>query len=150
MPQKTKLTVALKGAFLKELAENGGIVTHAVETMNISRMALYTERGKDEEFKALWERCVDIGFDLLVDEAKVRAYEGTKEELHYKGELTGDTIRKKSDYLMGLMLKAHRRRFRDRLAVEDESNAAGTVAIVLPDNGRGDGPPATPAKDLDK
>lgn len=138
---KTKLTPDVKTRFLRELAENGGIVVYAAKTIDVSRTSLYLEREADPEFKKTWDRCVDIGFDLLEDEAKIRAYEGVDEPLSHLGLLTGDVIKRKSDALMIVMLRAHRIRYTNRLAVEQEG--VGEVAIILPDNGRGDGPLVT-------
>ena len=110
---RTKLTPQLLGKFLSILADNGGIVSDACKAVGVARRSIYDKRDADPQFKADWEQAVDRGVDILEDEAKRRAAEGTEEPIFYQGEIVA-TIKKKSDYLMALLLKGHRTRYKER------------------------------------
>lgn len=124
MPAKTKLTEDLIGSFFRLLAKNGGIVTDAARDLNISRTALYGKRLTDSEFKDQWDQAVDLGVDVIEDEAKRRALTGTEEPVFYQGEIVG-YIWKKSDYCIGLVLKAHRFKYRERHEISGKIEGEG-------------------------
>jgi hypothetical protein len=138
VPQKTRLTQELIGKFLEILANNGGIVCDAAEDLNISRTALYKRRNSDAKFRKLWDKAVDLGVDVIEDEAKRRALDGTEEPVYYQGEIVG-YIKKKSDYCIGIVLKAHRDRYREKHEISgpDGQPLAPSVVVYLPNNARG-------------
>lgn len=130
----TKLTPEKREEFISILAENGGIVSDAAIDVQVSRVALYQLREADKEFRDQWDAAVKRGNDLLVDEARRRSLKGDKEPIYYQGKRVG-WIYRKSEFLLGMLLKAKFVEFRNK----DEGPATGTggVHIYLPDNGRG-------------
>ncbi len=135
--QPGKLTKTVKEKFLKLLAENGGIISDAAEDIDISRCALYALKQRDEEFAEAWNTAQDQGIDVLEDEAKRRSLTGTEEPVYFQGDVVGH-IRKKSDALMQLILKAHRKKY--RISTTEISGPDGspvtTTVLYLPRNGR--------------
>jgi hypothetical protein len=108
---RTKVTPELIDKFLTILSDNGGIVVDAAKDVGVARKNLYDKRESDPLFRKRWNQAVDRGIEILEDEAKRRASEGTEEPVFYMGRIVG-TVRRKSDYLMGLLLKGHRPRYR--------------------------------------
>lgn len=137
--KKTKLTPELLNKFLTLVANNGGIISDACRDLNLSRTVIYTRKHADEEFAVLMEKAQDDGIDLLEDEAKRRALDGTEEPVFFQGKICGH-IRRKSDTMMNMMLKGHRKRYRDKHEISgpDGGPLSGKVHILMPDNGRPD------------
>lgn len=148
MPQRTKLTPELIEKFLELLANNGGIVSDAAEDLNISRTALYRERDKNpaiggdgphagKKLRDAWDKAVDLGIDVLEDEAKRRALDGTEEPIFYQGDEVGH-VWKKSDRCMELMLKGHRNKYREKHEITGPEGKPlmQPVVVYLPDNKR--------------
>jgi len=136
--RRSKVTRELMEKFLEIVANNGGIVCDAAEDLNISRRALYRKRAADKKFAEAWDKAVDRGIDVIEDEAKRRALDGTEEPVFYKGEVCG-YIRRKSDVCMSLVLKAHRSNYRQQsheLTGPGGSPLPSNVTIYLPDNER--------------
>lgn len=107
------MTPELKAKFLVELEAQAGNVTRAAAICCIATNTLYEGRKTDLEFNAAWEVAAQRGFRRMEDEARRRAYEGVDEPVFYQGEVCGH-IKKYSDYLMSLMLKAHDKKYRER------------------------------------
>lgn len=138
MAHKTKLTQKLIGKFLELLANNGGIVQDAAKDLNISRTALYNKRNRETKFKEIWDEAVDRGIDLLEDEAKRRALNGTEEPIFYEGEMVG-TKRYYSDYLTAFILKGHRPKYKERHEISGPDGGPITTSatvVFMPDNKR--------------
>ena len=137
MAHKTKLTKLLMGKFLKVVSNNGGIVVDAAEDLHISRMALYGKRNRDEAFRKKWDEAVGWGIDVIEDEAKRRALLGTEEPVFYEGEIVA-TVRKKSDYCLGLVLKAHKPNYKEKHEITGPNDGPliSKVIVYLPDNQR--------------
>ena len=103
--------------FLSALAECGN-VTHAARLAGWDRCYLYRKRQNDEAFAAAWKEAAVIGVAALEDEARRRGYEGWDEPVFHKGEECG-TVRKFSDTLLIVLLKAHRpEKYQERRQVE--------------------------------
>jgi hypothetical protein len=137
MSARRRVTTDIKKKFLKIVAENGGIVTDACSQLNVSRTAMYSIRNEDPIFEEAWDKAVDVGVDVIEDECKRRALEGTDEIIFYQG-IEVATVKKKSDYCLGLVLKAHRVRYR-RTEISGPGGkpiGSGNVMIYLPNNNR--------------
>jgi hypothetical protein len=63
-------------AFLAAL-ENTGSVTTASEAAGIKRWNAYDARRTDKDFASAWDQALEIGADLLADEARRRAFAGS-------------------------------------------------------------------------
>jgi hypothetical protein len=111
MAHPPKVTKEVIQKFLEILSDNGGIVTDAADLINLPRKTLYEHREKNPEFKAAWIKAVDDGVDVLEDECRARALVGTEKPVTYQGEIT-DYYFDKSDYCLGMLLRAHRPKFR--------------------------------------
>jgi hypothetical protein len=70
---------------------------------------------RGSEIRAGLRGCAEDFRDHIRGEAKRRAIDGWEEPLFWKGQPTGHTIRKKSDRMLELLLKAHCPEFRDTI-----------------------------------
>lgn len=95
-----------KKAFLAALEETGS-VTEAAKICDVGRSNLYRIRRGDKQFAAEWDQALDVAADVLEDEARRRAVEGTEEPVFQGGKQVG-TIRKYSDTLLIFLLKGIR------------------------------------------
>jgi len=133
--------------FLAELAKDG-IVSRATRVAGLDRSHTYQRRLRNPEFAQAWSDAIDTATDALEEEARRRAIEGHLEPVIYQGNVTylyrrdadghvlldeygkpildlderGQpkvlTVRKPSDVLMALFLKAKRKEFADHQKVE--------------------------------
>lgn len=107
-----------KPVFLAELMKNGNI-SKACRKAGISRGHSYKAAKEDPQFAAEWDEIINFVLDEGEEEAWRRGKEGWLEELSFKGELTGDHVRKFDSTLLMFMLKAHRpHKFRERLQID--------------------------------
>jgi hypothetical protein len=145
MANRIKLTPIKKREFIRKIEEFGANITLAAKSCRISRVTLYEARAKDKAFKKAWETAVERGIDVLEDEAKRRAFRGVEEPVFYKGQICG-TVQRYSDFLMGMMLKAHLKKYVERHEMSGPGGtplqATTTSVIILPDNNRNPEQPA--------
>lgn len=108
--------------FIAAIRETGNI-SEAVKLAKIPRSTAYQWREKDEAFAKQWDEAIEEATDTLEREARRRAIEGWDEPVFYKGAEQG-RIRKYSDRLLEILLRAHRpEKFRERVQVEHEIGA---------------------------
>jgi len=143
MANRTKLTPKKKKEFCERLVLNGGNVSAACRALRINRVTVYEHCKRFPEFAQAMDQAVDQGIDTLEDEAKRRAYNGTLEAIYYQGKKVGSK-RVYSDFLMGMMLKAHRTKYKERHEVTGPNGqplnppiTPAVVQFVIPDDGRG-------------
>ena len=113
-----------KQHFLRVLAECGN-VTAAVEAAGVSRTCAYETRQNDEAFAQAWSEAEEIAADRLEAEAWRRGVEGGEEPVISLGKVVERAdgaplmIRRYSDTLLALLLRAHRpEKYRERASVE--------------------------------
>lgn len=128
-PERTAKKGAWQEQFLAELAARGSVVL-ACRAAGCSRANAYAERGRSAEFKAAWDEEKREAVELMEDEARRRAVEGTLRPVFHGGVQVGE-VREYSDTLLIFLLKAHDPKYRDRQQVE---HSGGTVQthIYLP------------------
>jgi hypothetical protein len=78
----------------------------------MTRSSAYLWRERDEDFRKAWDEAVEEGTDLLEDEAKRRAVEGSIKPILYKGRIV-TFVREQSDTLLIFLLKARRKMYRE-------------------------------------
>ena len=122
--------------FLAALAR-GISVTGAAAEASVPRRTVYEWRHSDEAFSADWDDAVDAGTDVLEDEARRRAHDGVEEPIVAMGKVARNddgtilTVRKYSDNLMSLLLKARRPdKFRERITQDVSSTGAFKVSVA--------------------
>lgn len=93
--------------FLKKLIATGGNVSAACRVIKMARSTAYDHKEKDKEFARKWQEAVDQGTDNLEQEARRRAFTGTKKPIFYKGQKIAD-VREYSDTLLIFLLKGNR------------------------------------------
>lgn len=109
-------TEKTRALFIGTLADSGN-VSRAAQAIGINRRTAYRWRRGDAEFRAEWDQAIETAVDALEEEARRRAIEGIEETQYYRGEVSG-IVRKYSDALLILLLKAHRPdKFRDRAPI---------------------------------
>lgn len=107
--------------FLEYLSETGNI-GEAARHAQLSRKQVHQAR-RDPNFARLFEEAHDLGVQAIEDEAVSRATKGTIEPVYWKGRRVG-TLRKKSDLLLMLILKAKRPElYRDNYSAPPQSPA---------------------------
>ena len=171
--KRTRSTPDWSPRFLAALAESACIL-HACTLAGVSRTNVYQRRDADPEFAAALASALEDATDALELEARRRALHGVDEPVVYQGELMGVwvnargdivaegtagarqiplTVKKYSDALMALLLKAHRpERYRDKVDHKHSGVDGGAiehVVVYVPANAReGDPPPAGAAGEL--
>lgn len=119
---------AKRAAFLEQLAQLGNI-TAAAEAVGIDRVTAYRWRDADPEFAEAWADALEQAADRIELEARRRAVEGVDEPVFYQGTQCG-TVRKYSDSLMGLLLRAHKpEKYADRNKTELTGANGGPVVL---------------------
>jgi hypothetical protein len=114
-------------AFLSKLSKEGN-VSAACHAAKISRSTAYERKESDPAFAARWQEALDEAADLLEAEAWRRAFKGVLEPVYQQKEKVGE-IRKYSDSLMALLLKAHKPdKYRERT---DVTSGGEKVAIAV-------------------
>lgn len=115
-----------KGTFLQALAR-GNSVAAAAETASVTRSTVYRWRHQDKAFAKEWADALEASADLLEDEARRRAVEGVEEVVYYGGKPVG-VVRKYSDSLLTLLLKARRPEF-----FGDHKKVGGSIEVTAPE-----------------
>lgn len=114
---------AWKTVFLEELARRGSVVG-AARKARIARSVTYLERELDPAFAALWTEAIQISNELMLEEARRRAVDGTLRPVFQNGRRVG-AVREYSDTLIIFLIKAHNPAYRDssRVVVAGDPNA---------------------------
>jgi len=114
----------------------------AAQAVGISRQTAFYHKAHDPEFRARWEKSLEIALDALLDEAYRRAAIGVDEPVVYQGQLamtrdpaTGEerplTVKKHSDRLMEVLLKfRYGEQLADRLRVKVEDTGLDADALL--------------------
>jgi hypothetical protein len=127
-------TVVAKRKFLQCFATHG-IVLHACQQAGIGRRIVYKWLEKDTRFAALYAEAQEDAIDLLEAEARRRAVEGWVEPVYQKGGKVGE-VRKFSDTLLVLKLKAKKPEYRDKYEVTGNMTVSPSEAVNLLAEGR--------------
>lgn len=98
--------------FLATLRETGN-VRCSCEVAGIERNTAYSWRMEDDTFRELWREALESAIDLLEQEAWRRGYDGVDKPIVYKGRVM-TTYKEYSDRMLEILLKAHRKKFRDK------------------------------------
>jgi hypothetical protein len=112
--------------FLATLRETGN-VRCSCNASGIDRTTAYTWRQENETFKLLWRNAIDEAIDLLEEEAWRRGYHGVDKPIVYKGKVTS-TYKEYSDRMLEILLKAHRKKFREKHEITGEDG--GPISVV--------------------
>jgi hypothetical protein len=121
---RTKRTKARDKKFFESLAATDNVTLSALAA-GYARTSVYEHRESDPEFARQMDEAIEIATDALEEEARRRAKDGVDEPQFYQGALVVDKkkkpicVRRYSDRLMELLLKAHRPdKFRERVSQE--------------------------------
>lgn len=118
-----KPTAEWKAAWLEAFAEHL-TVTAACEAAEVGRSSVYQARKADPEFAASWDEVEAKITDTLEREAYRRATEGVEQPVFHQGRQVG-TVLKFSDRMLEMLLRARKpEKYRDRISIEDEREAA--------------------------
>ncbi|AJD82838.1 terminase small subunit [Achromobacter phage 83-24] len=119
-----------KELFLDNLAMNGNVTLAARAAGWKYPTVAERYRAEDEHFAEAWVDALTQATDAMEYEARRRAMEGWDEPVWYMGEQVG-SVRKYSDRLLEMMLKAHRPgRFRE--VQQAENTTPGVLVITQP------------------
>ena len=112
--------------FLDEYRQRGN-VRAACRASGIDRTTAYAWRQENETFKELWINAREEATDLLEEEARRRGHDGIDKPIYYKGKKV-DVIKEYSDRMLEILLKANRKKFRDKVEVTGEDG--GPISVV--------------------
>lgn len=144
-----KFTRAAQDLFIQVL-EDTCSPKQAAAAVGISRRLAFDYKQKDAEFRARWEKAIEVALDALLDEAYRRAAIGYEEPVIHGGQLstitdaeTGEqkplTVRKHSDRLLEVLLKfRYGEQMADRLRVkvEESSGLDADALLKMPSEDR--------------
>lgn len=129
-----------------------GNISRAAKAAKIDRRQHYTWLDDDADYKTAFNIAHEDAIDMLEDEARRRAIEGTRRFKFHNGKPIRDPKTKKpyseldySDTLLIFLLKGARPdiyRDNSRVQFDGSISHAGKVNVYIPDNGRQDNPPA--------
>ena len=136
LAQDAKPTDEPRVVFLQVLRETGN-VSEAARCAGVARTTPYAWRDEDESYARSWADAEAEATDALEAEARRRAKDGWLEPVFYQGEQCGE-VRKYSDTMLSLLLKAHSPKFRD--SVKIDANVTGRIdPPEVPDSAERDG-----------
>lgn len=128
MTQNHTTERAWYAAFLAALRLTGN-VSEAARSADMERRSVYNARESDPAFAAAWDDALDEAADALEAEARRRAVDGIEEAVYHQGVPCG-TVRKYSDSLLTLLLKAHKpAKYRENHKIE-HSGPDGDAIVV--------------------
>lgn len=128
--QKSDLPSAKQAAFLAAYAECGNI-SAAARAAEVVRQAHYDWMATDATYPDRFQSAHENAMDLLEEEARRRAVQGTDKPVFYKGEECG-AIREYSDTLLMFLLNGGRpQKFRQNAKVEHTGPNNGPIAVAL-------------------
>ncbi len=106
-------------------------VSQACRISGFPRQSAYDQREIDAKFLKKWDDAIDIGIDALEQEARRRAYMGTRKPVFHKGKECG-VIQEYSDTLTIFLLKAHRpEKYRERSQIEHSTEDGKPFTFVM-------------------
>ncbi len=129
-----------KPTFLEELARTCN-VSAAAKAAKVNRNSAYAARTIDDKadpqaratamaFAAQWDNALEVAIDALELEARRRALSGVLEPVGWYRGAAGGQVRRYSDTLMIVLLKAHRpEKYRDQV----DAHHTGAIALVTTD-----------------
>lgn len=128
--EESALLYKQKELFLENLAMNGNVTLAARAAGWKYPTVAERYRAEDDRFAEAWVDALSQATDAMEYEARRRAMEGWDEPVWYMGEQVG-SVRKYSDRLLEMMLKAHRPgRFRE--IQQAENTTPGVLVITQP------------------
>ncbi len=104
-----------KVTFLKHFRRSGN-VSDAARLAKVDRTAPYRWEREDPKFKKAWEIAREESIDVLEKEARRRAVTGYLEPVYFQGKKVG-AVKKYSDQLLVVLLRAHHPAFKEKLEV---------------------------------
>lgn len=113
--------------YLENLARTG-LKQRSAAAAGVSMKSVEYARMKNPAFTELEDEAYTLFTESLHDEAVSRARDGWDEPVYQQGNLVG-YVRKKSDRLMELLLKAHRAEFGDRLTIDANIKHSGVLLV---------------------
>ena len=95
-------------------------VGKACEAAHITRNTAYVARKRKKLFAKAWDEAIEDAYDRLEAEAWRRGHDGVDEPVYQGGQSVG-TIRRYSDNLLSVLLRANRpAKFRDRRGTAED------------------------------
>jgi hypothetical protein len=113
---RSKSTTKKRAKFLR-LLEQTGNVSKASLLSCLGRRYLYHYRENDERFAAAWDAAIEKSMDVLEEEARRRAFNGTPEPVFYQGSVCGTVLRYSDSLLMFLLKGGKPDKYADRKQV---------------------------------
>jgi hypothetical protein len=113
-----------KGAFLQAVVLTAGNITRAAAVAGIARDRHYCWLEDDPRYRAAFERAQVHALEVLEDEGRRRAFEGTYRQVWYKGECVGYKL-VYSDAVWMTIMRAHDPKYQ-----RQPSTTIGDISVV--------------------
>jgi hypothetical protein len=115
--------------FLGALSK-GASVSAAAAVAKVDRRTVYKWREKAADFAEEWDDQVEVGTDVLEDEARRRAVQGVRKPVYQGGQLVGH-VQEYSDHLLTILLRGRRpEKFRERLTTTLQNPDGSSIALT--------------------
>lgn len=116
--------------FIGALGENGN-VSRSAQIAGVSRTEVYNERNEQPDFAKQWDEALEAACDLMEEEARRRAYYGTRKPVYHQGVVCGE-IQEYSDTLMIFLLKGARpQKYRENVRQEIVGDEEKPVSVKI-------------------
>ena len=128
--------ISKKGAFLEAVVVAGGIVDRAARAVGINRCTVYKWRERDERFAKAYTVAMDRAMDVMEDEGKRRAFEGTRKGIYFEGRLVAAELQY-SDACWLAIMRAHRPQYQQNGKTTFQGtgkDGAIPLSLVLPEH----------------
>lgn len=123
---RTRFTNAKQDKLLALIAD-GHTVTHAAREVGVGRRTVYDHRDDDPAFAVAFDQAVEEGGEILEQEARRRAVDGTTKPVYQGGVRVGQ-VQEYSDTLLIFLLKG---RFPEKYRERHSVDATVTVRQVV-------------------
>lgn len=104
-------------------------VARACRISGLNRRVAYASRERDPEFAEAWDDAMAEGLDSIEGEVMRRAIEGVPDRPTFAPDGTRIEVRRYSDTLAQLVLKAHNPKYKDQQRI-DLGNADGKPFVT--------------------
>jgi len=122
----------LKARFLRNYISTGGQVLKSCKLSSVAQSTFYSWVRRDPTFAEALEAAKYKTVSVLEGEVIRRAFEGVDRPLHYKGFLTGDTVKDYSDLLLMFRLKYLVPEYNDKHNLIGIQSDSMTITFVEP------------------
>lgn len=125
--------VSKKGAFLQAYIVTAGNITRAAAAVGVTRQLVWIWRERDPKFAAAYAKASERAVDILEDEGRRRAFEGTRKGIYFEGRLCDVEIIY-SDAIWLSMMRAKREEYRKSTVSGTGKDGSIPISLIVPEH----------------